>query len=170
MDNQSKCVGVALEDFVHQSKLFEATVQEHVVAASIFLHDRICLVGDHLLLDALENLGLGFRLQPVVRVFLLLHQSVVDLAKILRAVQLRVPHVGLHFVLLSGVGQHVLLKFLLVRRQVLVSFPSEALRRLHWLCSVETHVDVALDGSFDDFAINDVVVAVLGEGAEDGVT
>ena len=100
-------------------------MEEHVLASCLLFNDRLCLLGDELILDDLEHFSFGLRLEPVIRVRFLMLERLIYIIQIFRAIAVRIPKQGLLIEILFRVLQEWFLEFLIIRRQVLITLPQE---------------------------------------------
>ena len=134
---------------------------EHVGTSCVLLNNSVSLLGHQLVLHSFEHLGLGLRLEPEVSIGLFFVESLLHLGEILGTVELRVPEICFLLKFLSCTREELGFKLSFVKGQVLVSLPLVGVTSLVRSSTVETHVDVALDGLLEGLTLDDLVVAVL---------
>ena len=170
LNDEPKRVLVTLKNVVKQFKLVQVLLLKHVDAARFLRTHGFSHLGDELVLHNLQHLGLSLRLEPLVRVLLLILQHFLDLVQILGAVPIRIPQVGIVLHLLLRRGQEIALEMIVIDAEITVTLPQEnTITSLHRLWLDQAHIYKDLNALFNHTFVDGVASTIAFDLLQDGL-
>ena len=161
VDNESECVLVSAEHLKEKLQFLEILLLEHVDTPSVLAGYRLGHFGNQFLLDDFQHLLFGLRLQPIIRIRLLVDQRVPYPPQVFRAIALRVPKLRACLEIFLSHNKKFILEMVVIYVQGTITLPDkESILCTNRLRLDETHVNKNLYALHDDLSIDGTTAAL----------